>query len=242
MKESKLRIFTVSLIVALFFSFLVSLSVYLLKEKQDYNIKQDRLNHILSIVNDNSLEMKTVLVDIKTGNYQKIESDSDFFKNFRILATDKTAIKINKKDDLIGIGSHPSRMPAYLFYRGDKIEKIVLLIYGNGLWSTMYGFISLNKDLNTISGITFFDQKETPGLGGEVDNPNWKKQWQNKKLFNEKGELVFKVSKGSDQFSVDGLSGATMTTKGVDNIVKYWFGPNGYQKFLKQLKGEIYGG
>ncbi len=237
MRESKLRIFTVSLIVALFFSFLVSLSVYLLKEKQDYNIKQDRLNHILSIVNDNTFQMKTIMVDIKTGNYEKIDSDAEFFKNFRLLATDKTAIKIPKKDDLIGVGSHPSKIPAYLFYRGDKIEKIVLLVFGNGLWSTMYGFISLNSDLNTIEGITFFEQKETPGLGGEVDNPNWKKQWKSKKLFDDKGELKFKVSKGVDQFSVDGLSGATMTTKGVENIIKYWFGPNGYKKFLEKLKG-----
>lgn len=241
MKETKLRIFFVSLVVALFFSFLVSLSVYLLKEKQDSNIQQDRLKHILSLVGDRELQMNIVMVDIKTGKYEHINSDSVFFKNFKVLSTGENAIKIPKKDDIIGIGSHPSKMPAYIFSKDGKLKKIVLFVYGNGLWSTMYGFIGLSEDLNTIEGITFFDQKETPGLGGEVDNPNWKKQWRGKKLFDNEGNFKFTVSKGIDQFSVDGLSGATMTTKGVNNIIRYWFGPNGYGKFLENIKGRDHG-
>jgi Na+-transporting NADH:ubiquinone oxidoreductase subunit C len=241
MKETKLRIFTVSLIVSLFFSFLVSLSVYLLKEKQDFNIKQDRLKHILSLVDQKDLEMRIALIDIKTGDYEFINSDTDFFKNFRLLSTDQTAIKIKKDEDIIGIGSHPSKMPAYLFFKNGNLERVVLFVYGNGLWSTMYGFIGISGDLNTITGITFFDQKETPGLGGEVDNPNWKKLWKGKKLFDEMGNFRFKVSKGIDEYSVDGLSGATMTTKGVNNIIKFWFGLNGYGKFLRKIKGNIHG-
>ncbi|MCX8083351.1 MAG: NADH:ubiquinone reductase (Na(+)-transporting) subunit C [Calditerrivibrio sp.] len=237
MKETKAKIFMVSLGVALFFSFIVSATVQLLKDKQEENVRLDRLKHIFSLVENGSIEPKVLLVDIKTGDSKEVTSDVDFFNNFRLLATGEGAVKINKKDDFIGVGSHPRYMPVYLFYDGDKLINAVFFVYGNGLWSTMYGFLSLKGDLRTIQGITFFDQKETPGLGGEVDNPIWKAKWEGKKLFDDDGRFRFSVSKGSDQFSVDGLSGATLTTRGVDNIVKFWFGDNGYKKFLERLKG-----
>lgn len=240
MKESKSRILFISFLVALFFSFIVSSSVALLKERQERNIRFDRLKHILSVAGD-GYNMKIAMVDMKTGDYSFVDSDDEFYKNFRILSTGEGSIKLSKRDNIIGVGSYPSKMPVYIFYDDKGImQKIVLLIYGNGLWSTMYGFIGLEKDLVTISSITFYDQKETPGLGGEVDNPSWKALWRGKKIYDDKGDVALSVKKGVDGsvYSVDGLSGATMTTKGVDNIIKFWFGENGYRKFFKKLAGE----
>ena len=68
----------------------------------------------------------------------------------------------------------PKYMVIYEVEEGDKIDKYIFPIYGKGLWSTMYGFIALDKDLKTIKGFTFYEHGETPGLGGEVDNPKWK--------------------------------------------------------------------
>ncbi|MCA1927136.1 MAG: NADH:ubiquinone reductase (Na(+)-transporting) subunit C [Calditerrivibrio sp.] len=240
MKESKFRILFISFIVALFFSFIVSSSVSLLKDRQEKNIRLDRLKHILSVAGD-GYNMKIAMVDMRNGDYSFVDSDDEFYKNFRMLATGGSSIKLSKVENIIGVGSYPSKMPVYIFY-DDKgvMQRMVLLIYGNGLWSTMYGFIGLEKDLATVSSITFYDQKETPGLGGEVDNPSWKALWKGKKIYDDNGDVTLSVKKGGDGslYSVDGLSGATMTTKGVDNIIKFWFGDNGYRKFFKKFTGE----
>jgi Na+-transporting NADH:ubiquinone oxidoreductase subunit C len=125
----------------------------------------------------------------------------------------------------------------------DTIQQVVLPIYGKGLWGTLYGYLALKSDLTTIQGITFYQHKETPGLGGEVDNPSWKAQWDGVQLFDENGTPAANVFKGpaptDDQYSVDGLSGATITCRGVTNLVRYWASDDGYGPFLKNLESEI---
>ena len=106
----------------------------------------------------------------------------------------------------------------------------------------MYGYVAVGSDTTTVKGFAYYAQGETPGLGGEVDNPKWKQQWIGKKLFNDAGEVIFKVAKGQavGNSQVDGLSGATITGRGVTTSTKYWFGTHGYQAFLAKVKaGEI---
>jgi Na+-transporting NADH:ubiquinone oxidoreductase subunit C len=109
-------------------------------------------------------------------------------------------------------------------------------VYGKGLWSTLYGFLSVEADKATVRGITFYKHAETPGLGGEVDNANWKQLWHGKQAFDSDGAVALGVIKGKapaeDPHAVDGLSGATITSNGVDDMVKYWLGPEGFGKFL----------
>jgi Na+-transporting NADH:ubiquinone oxidoreductase subunit C len=107
----------------------------------------------------------------------------------------------------------------------------------------MYGFISLEKDLQTVGGITFYEHGETPGLGGEVDNPRWKASWQGKRAMDATGDVILQVIKGavnpesdSAKHQIDGLSGATLTTRGLDNLIQYWLGDNGYGPFLAQQR------
>jgi Na+-transporting NADH:ubiquinone oxidoreductase subunit C len=133
-------------------------------------------------------------------------------------------------------------MVVYFIKENDKTEKIVLPVYGKGLWSTMFGFIALDKDLKTVKGFTFFQHGETPGLGGEVDNPRWKKIWNGKQAFDEGGNIRIKVIKGKvdasrpeAKYQIDGLSGATLTSRGVGNLVRFWLGENGYGPFLSRL-------
>lgn len=110
-----------------------------------------------------------------------------------------------------------------------KDEGYVLPTSGKGLWSTLYGYLALDRDASTVRGITFYAHAETPGLGGEVDNPQWKAQWKGKSIRDEKGELVgITVKKGKvdpgipveKRHYVDGLSGATITCNGVNKFVK----------------------
>ena len=119
-------------------------------------------------------------------------------------------------------------------------ECIVLEISGNGLWSTLLGYIALSPDTLEVRGITYYSHKETPGLGGEVDNPSWKAQWPGKRALSSEGEVLVEVIKGKAQEpdrQVDGLSGATITTRGVDNMLKLWLGEHGYGPFLAKQRG-----
>ena len=123
------------------------------------------------------------------------------------------------------------------------LDRIILPIHGYGLWSTLYGFVALESDANTIVGLGFYEHGETPGLGGEVDNPNWKAKWPGK-LACKDGEVAISVLKGavdpasSDaSWQVDGLSGATLTTKGVHNLVQYWLGDDGFAPLLGNIRG-----
>ncbi|MCA8975585.1 MAG: NADH:ubiquinone reductase (Na(+)-transporting) subunit C [Planctomycetes bacterium] len=109
-----------------------------------------------------------------------------------------------------------------------NLEALVLPISGRGLWSTLYGFLALDADKNHVRGITFYKHGETPGLGGEVENPQWQAQWKGKTVFDADGKLAsIKVKKGKvdpgipaeKAHSVDGLSGATITSNGVTNFV-----------------------
>ena len=107
----------------------------------------------------------------------------------------------------------------------------------------MYGFLAIDKDINTVRGLGFYEHGETPGLGGEVDNPNWKGIWKGKELYSSDGKLAIEVIKGAVDNSkakakhqVDGISGATITVRGVSNLVRYWLGDDGFSHYLAKKK------
>jgi len=126
-----------------------------------------------------------------------------------------------------------------------KVEAIILPMHGYGLWSTLYGFIALKTDLSTVVGLGFYEHAETPGLGGEVDNPKWKALWPGKQVFDVDGNLAITVIKGSviastknPEHKIDGLAGATLTSRGVSNLVNFWLGEDGFGPYLAKLKAE----
>ena len=129
---------------------------------------------------------------------------------------------------------------------GQKLNRclVVLPVEGLGLWGTLYGFVALEGDLRTIRGLTFYEHKETPGLGGEVDNPRWKALWRDRLAFNDDRQPVIRVIKGpagpapDAPYSVDGLSGATITSRGVTNLLQFWLGPDALGPYLTRLRDE----
>ncbi|MDP1932138.1 MAG: Na(+)-translocating NADH-quinone reductase subunit C [Gammaproteobacteria bacterium] len=118
-----------------------------------------------------------------------------------------------------------------------SLETIVLPVSGYGLWGTMYGYLALDGDGNTVNGIGFYDHKETPGLGGEINNPRWKALWPGKQVYDADGDVALSVVKGGGEgvHEVDGLAGASLTSRGVDNMIEFWLGPNGFGPFLNNL-------
>ena len=122
------------------------------------------------------------------------------------------------------------------------LDLVVLPIHGLGLWGILYGFVALDADLETIRGLTYYEHKETPGLGGEVDNPRWKSLWNGRKAFGPDGAPAIAVARGlagppaDDPFRVDGLAGATMTSRGVTNMLRFWLAGEGFGPYLDALR------
>ena len=145
------------------------------------------------------------------------------------------SLRIALKDDPASIGRRSNCVTVYLLKNNDgTIDKLILPIYGYGLWSTLYGFVALEEDTNEIFGLQFYKHAETPGLGAEVDNPKWKAQWKGKNLRDKDEKLMIQVSKtpGPSKYHIDAIAGATLTSNGVNSLVRFWVGEAGFKKFL----------
>lgn len=184
------------------------------------------------------------MVDLDTGEYNQ-EVDAEKYDLMEASTNPDLSIEIINPEADPGEDRRPKTMKVYFVRRpgSDQIRQVVLPVYGKGLWGTLYGYLALKSDLTTIQGITFYQHMETPGLGGEVDNPKWKAQWDGLKLYNDQGEPAAMVAKGpaaeTDPYAVDGLSGATITCRGVTNLVQYWAGDDAYGPFLRKLADQI---
>ncbi len=123
-----------------------------------------------------------------------------------------------------------------------ELDLVVLPVHGLGLWGILYGFVAIDADLETIRGLTYYEHKETPGLGGEVDNPRWKALWDGRKAFGPDGTPEIQVIKGlagpvaDDPYRVDGLAGATMTSRGVTNMLRFWLDEQGFGPYIERLR------
>jgi Na+-transporting NADH:ubiquinone oxidoreductase subunit C len=129
--------------------------------------------------------------------------------------------------------------PVYLVRNGGQLEQVILPIEGAGLWATMYGFLAVESDGNTVRGLRFYAHGETPGLGDQVDKAAWREQWQGKKLYGPDGLPRIEIVKGpapqNSEYEIDGLAGATLTGRGVSIFVRHWIGDEGYGPYLKSL-------
>jgi Na+-transporting NADH:ubiquinone oxidoreductase subunit C len=184
------------------------------------------------------------LIDIKTGEMipeGKLDARSYDQKKARNDPAQSRAAPPN--------GALVSRLPTYgtvyLVTKGVKDaapELVVLPIEGMAMWSTVYGFIALDRDGNTVRGLTFYDQQETPGLGGEIGNPKWQALWHGRKAYDATWEPRLKVIKGQagppdkDPHKIDGLSGATITSNGISRMIAFWFSKDGYGPYLQQFR------
>ncbi len=231
---------------------LVSFAAVALRPLQIENKAMDMKKNILDVAGlldeDTDIhqafasQIEEKLVDIVTGDY--IEGMDAVAYDQRKAAKDPAQnISLDRKVDIASIKRKAKIAKVYLVKSGDAIQSIILPMHGYGLWSTMYGFLALEADGQTVKSINFYDQAETPGLGGEVVNPNWRALWQGKKVYNDAGEPVLRLIKGvvdtnkaGSEFKVDGLAGATLTSNGVSNLVKYWMSAEGFAPYLDKIR------
>lgn len=153
---------------------------------------------------------------------------------------------LSRGEDLANIKRQPEHMPVYIV-RDDAgaVKTLILPVHGAGLWSTLYGFLAIEGDFKTTQGLKFYQHAETPGLGGEVDNPNWRSLWRGKVVYDAQWQPRIELAKGSVDASdpnaihkVDGLAGATLTTRGVENLINFWLGDQGYGPLIARLRAE----
>ncbi len=250
------RTFSIALGVCLVCSVLVSVAAVSLKPTQAVNKALDKKRNILMAagllksgesagaarINELYGQIEARVIDLSTGEYSDVSPSAFDGRKAAVDPAQSVAIPVEK--DLAGIKRRAKLSDVYVVSEGDRIRKVILPINGKGLWSTLYGFLALDaKDLNTIRGLVYYEHAETPGLGGEVDNPNWKALWDGKKAYGEDGQVRIEVLKGqvvpgnpAAQYQVDGLSGATITARGVKDMLRYWLGEEGFAPYLDKLR------
>ncbi len=254
---------TLGVVVALSLvcSVVVSFSAVSLRPLQEENAVLDVQRNILQVAGiqtENTQQaintafnayIEPRLVDLNTGDFVGTPEEAQSYDQRAAASNPETSTRLPADQDFAKILRRANVAKIYLVQnpQTNTVEQVILPIHGNGLWSVMYAFISVKTDGKTINGITYYQQGETPGLGGEVENPRWRSQFKDKQLFNELGDSALKVVKGGaregDVYGVDGLSGATLTSVGVQNTFDFWFGDNGFGPFLKKVqKGELING
>jgi len=189
-------------------------------------------------------QLDTRLVDLATGDYVT-DLDAAGYDPRKAAGDPELGLALSGEQDLARIRSRAKVMPVYLLREDDRIKSVILPVHGYGLWSTMYGLLALDPDGRTVRDISFYEQLETAGLGGEVANPKWQASWVGKQATDADGTPRFTVVKGSviaDSpqaiHQVDGLSGATLTSNGVTNLMRFWMGDMGYGPYLARIRAE----
>jgi Na+-transporting NADH:ubiquinone oxidoreductase subunit C len=243
---------TVALLLCVVCSVLVSLSAVGLKPLQEQNKELDRKKNILAaagllkpgisvIEAFKSIEAK--VVDFESGEYVS-DIDANGYDQRRAAGNPDMSTALTGKQDKAGIKRRADYGLVYLARdESGEVSRIILPVKGYGLWSTLYGFLALEPDATTVAGLGFYEHAETPGLGGEVDNPAWKAQWSGKKVLDDSGQPAMQMYKGTvtdatpdGEHKFDALSGATLTSRGVENLMRFWVSDLGYGPYLKRLR------
>lgn len=243
-------------VVCVICGLMVSSAAVSLKEQQTSNAAFDKQRNVLYATGITSAEAGLSREEIEALYDERIESVVINLESGEVVENpgfDPATYNMEKAaDSEAGRPAPPNqasvqRLPehAVIYHvkgEGGDVEMVVLPIKGYGLWSTLYGFLALDRDATTVRGITYYQHGETPGLGGEVDNPSWKALWPGRKAYDESGEPALEVIKGqagpatSDPYKVDGLSGATITSRGVTHMLDFWLGENGFQPYIEKFR------
>lgn len=205
-----------------------------LKAKQDENKRLDKMKQILSSLNVD-LEGKNVSDVFNSTITQQIVVNS----KGEVLTNPKVeAFKIDIKKELAK-SLEMRELPVYVANINGE-SKYIFSLYGAGLWGPIWGYIALDADKNTVFGTFFSHASETPGLGAEISLPNFQQQFTSKKIMNENNDFVSiailkagQSVEGMDK--VDAISGGTITSKGVEDMLKNCIGQ--YEMYLKLTEG-----
>ncbi len=250
-KETVVRTLLVALVVSLVCSSLVASAAVVLKPRQVANAILDMRRNILEVAGllDPDVDVDAAfarieprVVDLETGAYVD-DLDPETFDPADAAKDPERSVEVPADIDVARVGRRAKRALVYLVRENGEVSKIILPVSGYGLWSTMYGFLALEADGNTVADITFYAHGETPGLGDFITKPAWRVLWRGKRAFDPSGEPRLQVIKGRvseddplADYHVDGVSGATLTGNGVTKMMQYWLGEHGYGPYLQSIQ------
>jgi len=257
--DSIQRVIGVSLALCVVCSVLVSAAVVLLKpvqiQNKTLNLKENilRAAGMLSStptkqeIEEKFSQVTPKLVDLDTGEYIEPSvagyASIDAFDQKKVSQNPQYSRVLDSGEDIASIKRREKYAKIYIVKKDNQISRVILPVRGYGLWSTLYGYLALKSDADTVVGLGFYEHAETPGLGGEVDNPNWKAQWPGKEVYDDSGKAAVRLVKGgvnpdssNAKYSVDALSGASLTSRGVQNLLQYWLSAEGFKTYLDRLR------
>ncbi len=256
--DSTQKALLVIFLVALVCSVLVSIAAISLRPIQLLNQLVERSRNIVALSglvepgqklsSDEILasieQLDAHVVDIDSGEFDDSKDPNEF--DPRAAVNDPVlGVAIPGDEDMASLGRRTRYEIVHLVWDGDELSRVILPIVGQGMWSTLYGYIALEADLNTIAAVSFYEQAETAGLGDQIMRPDWQAKWAGRELYGSDGSVRFRVATGpvdaessAARNQVDGLSGATVTAGSVTRLIAYWFGPHGYSTFLDNLRNQ----
>lgn len=245
-----------TLAVAVGCSLLVSLSVTWLRPIQEQYASIDRDRRVLAaaglIEQGEDLSTREIaerfemieprLVDLDTGRFADVDDPKDY--DYQAVAESETgSVEIPGPKNKARIGRRAPYMPVYLYRRDGRLERIVLPVYGRGMWSTLRGYLALEHDLDTVAGLNFYEHGETPGIGDFIEKPEWQARWSGKHAYGEDGDPALGIARDTmppddpaRRYQTDAMSGATKTARGVTGLLQYWLGDHGYGPLLDRLR------
>jgi Na+-transporting NADH:ubiquinone oxidoreductase subunit C len=245
-----------TLAVAVGCSLLVSLAVTWLRPVQERyaSIDRDRRILVTSGLVDKGASLSTreiaerfeqidvELVDLDSGRFSDA-ADPREYDYMAAADSESSSVEIPAGEDRARIGRRAPYMPVYLLRKNGRLERIVLPVYGRGMWSTLKGYLALEADLGTVAGLNFYEHGETPGIGDFVEKPDWQARWPGKKAYDEQGSPALGIARAAlppddpaRRYQVDAMSGATKTARGVTGLLQYWLGDDGYGPLLDRLR------
>ncbi|MDH3689434.1 MAG: Na(+)-translocating NADH-quinone reductase subunit C [Gammaproteobacteria bacterium] len=241
--------FAVSIVCAV----MVSGTAVFLKPLQQANKERERQQQILDIVARlpgveelfETVEVHHVeahVVELATGNYVRSIDPAEYDQR-KASIDPQLSVAVTPEHDIANIQRHAKYATVYLVKSEGQIKLLILPVHGSGYASTLYGFLALEGDANTVVALSFFEHAETPGMGAKIDEPEWRDRWQGKKVWDEDNQLRIGVARGqvdpsmpSAPYEVDGISGATRTAQGVTNLLRFWLGDYGFGPYLEKIR------
>jgi Na+-transporting NADH:ubiquinone oxidoreductase subunit C len=243
------RTLAVAAIVAFACSAMVSGAVYMLRPIQQGYATVERNRAILAVagrlppgeVSDREIaarffDIEIHVVDTASGNYVT-DVDARGFDHWQSEIDSGDRETIAADSESTPPAQRPTLVPVYIVRKGEALERLVLPVHGRGMWSIIYGYVALSADLSTIADIVFFRHGETPGIGDRIQDPAWLAGWRGKRIYDERHVARIRVVKAAQgPHQVDLVSGASVTSGATGDLVRHWFGDDGYRLFLERLR------
>jgi Na+-transporting NADH:ubiquinone oxidoreductase subunit C len=224
--------------VTIICSLLLASAATLLRDRQRENVELDMRKNILASVGlmteETAAQGRKVILKVYDENIRSMVINT------------KGEVEESKSVDDLDPKKDLDLLPLFYSQSNGAPNAYIVPVSGKGLWSTIYGYLALEPDLNTVKGITFYQHGETPGLGGEIEKEWFTGNFVGKKILNPQGELVSvgvvkgkvvdRVPESEAYHYVDGISGATLTGNGVDKFLKTELAK--YEPYFKTLRNQ----